>query len=174
MQNKSSDYKNNKNPSIFQLKETCFLRLNKLKGILKKIKSLEELNITNKDIECIKKEILEQSNQISETDKEDSTEMLPFFYEMFKNLKEIPRNESNNAIRIKRIIEDYSGDKRLTLKMIALIYEKEYSKKISLMSVSRILRNNLKIHYRKTVIKNPKLKEDKYIIMTFLFLKLKK
>ena len=58
--------------------------------------------------------------------------------------------------------------------MIALIYEKEYSKKISLMSVSRILRNNLKIHYRKTVIKNPKLKEDKYIIMTFLFLKLKK
>ena len=42
MQNKSSDYKNNKNPSNFQLKETCFLRLNKLKGILKKIKSFEE------------------------------------------------------------------------------------------------------------------------------------
>ena len=132
---------------------------------------MEELKITNEDIEYIKKEILEQSNQISETGKEDSTEMLPFFYEMFKNLKEIPRNQSNNAIRIKRIIENYNGEKRLTLKMISLIYEKEYSKRISLMSVSRILRNNLKIHYRKTVLKNPKLKEDNYIIMTFLFIK---
>lgn len=171
MQNKKSDCKKIENPSIFHLKETCFLRLNKLKVILKKIKPLQELKITDEDIYYIKKEILELSNLISVKDNEDLAEILPLFYVMFKNLKEVPRNESNNAIRIKRILDDYSGDKRLTLKMIALIYEKEYSKQISLMSVSRILRNNLKIHYRKTVLKNPKLKDDNYIIMTFLFLK---
>ena len=56
--------------------------------------------------------------------------------------------------------------------MISSSYEKEYHQKISSASVSRILKNNLDLHYKKTIQKNPKLGKDKYILITLLFLKI--
>ena len=53
--------------------------------------------------------------------------------------------------------------------MISSSYEKEYHQKINSVSVSRILKNMLDLHYKKTIQKNPKLGEDKYILITFLF-----
>ena len=55
--------------------------------------------------------------------------------------------------------------------MISLEYSKKYSKTISTMTISRILRNNLNMRFRKTILKNPKLSEDNFILMNFLFLK---
>ena len=55
--------------------------------------------------------------------------------------------------------------------MISLEYSKKYSKSISTMTISRILRNNLNMRFRKTILKNPKLSEDNFILMNFLFLK---
>ena len=56
--------------------------------------------------------------------------------------------------------------------MISLLYFEEYSAaKIDKMTVSRILKKELDLHYRKTIIKTPKLVEDNYKLMIYLFLK---
>ena len=74
-------------------------------------------------------------------------------------------------MRIKKIIDNYKGQKILNLKIISEQYEKDYSKKISIMTVSRILRNHLNLHFRKTILKNPKLSKENYLLMTFIFIK---
>ena len=58
------------------------------------------------------------------------------------------------------------------MKQIAKDYEKKYLKKISLSTVSRILKNHLKIRYLRTTIKNPKLEQNNYILMSFIFLRI--
>ncbi len=73
--------------------------------------------------------------------------------------------KSEKVIKIQKIIDNYNGSKRLTLKMISLLYLEEYSEKIDKMTVSRILKKELDLHNRKTIIKTPKLMDDNYKLM---------
>ena len=86
----------------------------------------------------------------------------------FKNLKEIPKTKSIESIIIENFIANYKGEKRIKLRMIANEYEKEFNKKTSLNKISKILKYELNLHYRKTILKNPRLEEESYILMIFL------
>ena len=50
-------------------------------------------------------------------------------------------------------------------------YEKEFNKKTNLNKNTKILKYELNLHYRKTILKNPRLEEESYTLMTFSFLK---
>ena len=86
----------------------------------------------------------------------------------FKNLKEIPKTKSIESIIIENFIANYKGEKRIKLRMIANEYEKEFNKKTNLNKNTKILKYELNLHYRKTILKNPRLEEESYILMIFL------
>jgi len=60
----------------------------------------------------------------------------------------------------------------LTLKFIVNEYQNTFNINLSLMTISRVMRNHLGFHYRKTTAKNPKLLDDDSILMSFIFLKI--
>ena len=86
----------------------------------------------------------------------------------FNNLKEIPKTKSIESIIIENFIANYKGEKRIKLRMIANEYEKEFNKKTNLNKNTKILKYELNLHYRKTILKNPRLEEESYILMIFL------
>jgi len=155
----------------FMKENSFFFRLTNLNSILNNMSNIKELNPTDKDINIIKNEI----QQIKESDKINTDnkviDVLQIFYDRIKDLIEVKQTNSKKANEIKEIVDNYVGQKRLTLKMISLEYYKKYSKTISRMTISRILRNNLNMRFRKTILKNPKLSEANYILMNFIFLK---
>jgi transposase len=170
-QKQSNNINENINILNFQKENNFFFKLTNLNIILKNVSNLNSLNIAEEDIDAIKKEI-----EISISLKEKSPnsvliDVLKIFSDKLNDLKEIDESKSEKAIKIKEIIDKYNGEKRLTLKMISLEYYNKYTERISTMTISRIMRNKLKMRYRKTVLKNQKLSEDNYIIMNFLFLK---
>ena len=59
----------------------------------------------------------------------------------------------------------------ITLRMMPNEYEKEFNKKTNLNKISKILKYELNLLYRKTILKNPRLEAKSYILMTFSFLK---
>lgn len=84
---------------------------------------------------------------------------------------EISKTESNLSKNIKQII-DNNKEKRVTLKFIANEYLNTFNRNLSLMTISRVMRNHLGYHYRKTTIKNPKLLDDYSILMAFIFIRI--
>ena len=88
-------------------------------------------------------------------------------------MKPYDRSKTEYGIRIKRIIEEERKDnnKAITLSAIQKKYQSIYSCRISLATISRILRNHLSLHFRRITIKNPKLNQKWYQFMHFLFLK---
>ena len=152
--------------------ESFFIRLTNPKNIIKGIKDLNILKPENDEMNILKNEILKLSILTEDLKDDNYIKIIPLFFDHLTNLNELFPINSDCAIKIKKIIDEYNGNKNLTLKMISKIYEEKYSKKISLTQIRRILKNHLKMHYRKTVLKNPRLSEGKYILMTFIFLKI--
>ena len=97
-------------------------------------------------------------------------EIIPYFYRKLNNLKECPKENSEYAQRIKSILSTKKGKKVITLKYIQNQYKIIYKKNISLITISRVLRFHLKMHFRKTSIKNPKLLKENYLLMEYSFL----
>lgn len=104
---------------------------------MKNIHFLDNIKLTNDDLSILNKEIEEISDSIKLHGDMKVTEIFPFFCGGNINLWEIKRDKSNNAIRIKKIMEEYNGEQRLTLKLISSIYENIYDHYISPMTVSR-------------------------------------
>ena len=99
-------------------------------------------------------------------------QILPNFYNIFIKMEKNDLSNSIYAKNIEFILNDLkNNNKNITLKNIALNYQKIFNKKISITTVSKILKNHLNIRYFKTSIKNPKLKDDNYILMEFLFIR---
>ena len=97
--------------------------------------------------------------------------MIPKFYRGFKHLKQVKKDISQNGEKIKSIIENYDRDKRLTLKLIASLFKEKFFRDISIMPISSILRSELDLHYRKTILKSPKLLDNNYKLMTYFYIK---
>ena len=85
-------------------------------------------------------------------------------------MKEMPKQNTIYAKNIKEILKGYNGEKKISLKIIQLLYQSKYHKHLSLMTISRILKNHLNMHFRKTVLKNPILNKSNYIIMSYCFI----
>ena len=99
-----------------------------------------------------------------------SVDILKNFYENFMKMKEMPKHNTIYANNIKEILKGYNGEKKITLKIIQSLYQSKYHKHLSLMTISRILKNHLNMHFRKTVLKNPILNKSNYIIMSYCFI----
>ena len=160
--------------NLFGFKPTAsfFIQLTNSIEKLKKLKDLNKLKLQTNEINIFKDEIYIISELIKSQSTAKYIGLLPFFYNKIINMKEIKKGNTKYAERIKKIFEEYDGTKKLTLKAINLKYQNLYNEKISNMTISRVLKNQLNMHYRKTKLKNPKLTEQNYILMTFLYLKL--
>lgn len=126
--------------------------------------------ISELDINIIEKELQTISDNTTDSEAESEINILPNFYFNFINFKEIPKYNSNYAIKIKSIIDNHKNNRVLTLKTIKAKYKELYNSDISCKTISRILRTHLNIHYRKTLLKNPKLIKDDYILISYGFI----
>ena len=129
-----------------------------------------KINYNNDSLICLKKEISDITKNEDNKKEDNKINILSAFYDSINNIKEIDKEKSVYAQNIKIIFDNYNSEKCITLKYIQKEYEFRYHKHLSLMTISRILRRHLKFHFRKTVVKNPKLKTDNYIIMSYIFI----
>jgi len=99
--------------------------------------------------------------------------ILPHFKEHLENMKLFDRTKTEYAKKIGNIIQEERSNhnKAITLSRIQMQYKTIYKKEISLVTISRILKNHLSLHFRRISIKNPKLNQKWYQFMHFLFLK---
>ena len=171
---KERNLKDEKNCNILNFKKssTFFFKLTNLNSILTDISNINDIYPSDNDINIIKKEIqkIKESDELNNINKVIS--VLKIYSDRIKDLIEVKQKNSEMANKIKEIIDNYDGEKRITLKMISMEYFRKFSKSISKMTISRILRNNLNMRFRKTILKNPKLSENNYILMNFIFLKI--
>ena len=127
--------------------------------------------LNDNDISILNQEINNYETLINTNEGKNVSKILTTFYDAISNLNEIPKQNSDYAKKIKKIIDEYKGPKTITLKYIKDKYNEFYNKDISLITISRILRFHLGFQYRKTKIKNSKLEDINYIIMSYGFIK---
>ena len=168
---KNKSNQNNINIINFKKENTFFFKLTNFKSIFTGIDNFELISPNIEDIEAIKKEICSNDSFDGNKDDKNNINLLSIFYEGFKNLKKIPKTKSIESIIIENFIVNYKGEKRIALRMIANEYENEFNKKTNLNKISKILKYELNLLYRKTILKNPRLEAKSYILMTFSFLK---
>lgn len=147
----------------------CILVKNNVKKIKNLIKSTNYIP-NDLHVKLLKEKINEQQDLEKNENGQKDILILSNFYKVLSNLKEINKENSGYAKKIKEILNAKKGKKVISLKYIQNQYKLKYKKYISLMTISRILRHHLKMHFRKTIKKNPKLLKENYIIMKYGFL----
>lgn len=101
----------------------------------------------------LNEEIQRLENIIKLDEVKDNIQILPSFYDRLINLKEMDKSKSDYSLKIKKILDEHKGEKIITLNNIKNIYQENYNSNLSIMTISRVLKYHLDIHYRKTVIK---------------------
>jgi transposase len=124
----------------------------------------------NNHIKILKEEVNLISLEINNEEDLNEISITTKFYNSLSSLNEISKENSVYAKNIKEILMDYHGEKIISLKYIQLQYLSKFKQHLSLMTISRILRYHLKMHFRKTILKNPKLCQENYLIMEYCFL----
>ena len=173
--NKKQKPKNNLKFNIlnFQKYHYYLFNVTKYNTFIYGIDNINDIKINTEEINLLKEQIDECNSIKSKNTKSVVIEISPEFFDFFTKIKKHDLTKSEYAIKIKAILNDLkNSSKNVTLKQIAKDYEKKYLKKISLSTVSRILKNHLKIRYLRTTIKNPKLEQNNYILMSFIFLRI--
>lgn len=136
------------------------------------IKNLNSIKPNYEEIDNIEKEINECVNKYQNKNNIKSINIMPNFYKIFKDMKKIDTKNSEYGKNIKFIIDILKKNNEIiTLKKIAEKYNQLFNIKISITTVSRVLKRHLNIRYLKTAIKNPKLEEYNYMIMSFIFIR---
>lgn len=133
-----------------------------------------ELKSNEGELNAIRDKIKEKANQVKlKNCKSKIIEILPSFKMHIQKMTKFDTSQTLYAKRISNIIknERQKFNKAITLKKIQNKYIIEYKEKISLTTISRVLRNHLDLHFKRTKIKNPKLNKINYKFMEFLFLK---
>lgn len=157
--------------NVFNISENTFFNIKMTQQINNLKESLKLNSIpNNNDINTLNNEINNIIREIKFSEDKNNLQVLPQFYTKLQNLKEIDKGNSLYALRVKRIIEEYNSEKSISLSYIKNKYKVLFGKDISLMTVSRILRFHLGLHYRKTIVKNPKLLKNNYILMSYGFI----
>ena len=173
--NKKQKPKNNLKFNIlnFQKYHYYLFNVTKYNNFICGIDNLNDIKINIEEINLLKEQIDECNSIKSKNSKSVVIEISPEFFDFFTKIKKYDLTKSEYSIKIKAILNDLkNSNKNVTLKQIAKDYEKKYHKKISLSTVSRILKIHLKIRYLRTTIKNPKLEQNNYIFMSFIFLRI--
>ena len=157
--------------NILDISKECFFFIQVSKQLENIKKGYDEKIIPDDNhISILNEEIQRLENIIKLDEVKDNIQILPSFYDRLINLKEMDKSKSDYSLKIKKILDEYKGEKNITLNNIKNIYQENYNSNLSIMTISRVLRYHLDIHYRKTVIKNPKLNEKNYVLMGIGFI----
>jgi len=135
---------------VFDITKQCYFFI-KVKNETGKFKSRikeDKTIINNNSLLILKKEIEDIKKNVEDEIEGKQINILSNYYNSLLNLKEINKEKSCYAQNIKEIIDNYRGEKCITLKHIQQEYLLRYHKRLSLMTISRILRRHLKIHFR--------------------------
>lgn len=168
-QNQSKIKLSNFKPNSFLSSDSFFIQVPKLNSFLTKISVKNDLFEPDELLKIMNNKIEILKENIGQNCPENKINILPEFAENISASFELRKDNSLYAQNIQKIIDTFK-DEKFTLKSIKDIYVKNYEKNISLMTISRILRYHLGYHFRKTSVKNPKLKENEYIFMGIIFL----
>lgn len=167
-----SKNKINFNCSNFNSNNYYLFNVTRYKNLLNGIKNLNDIKPNKTEINIIKNEI-ELCKNVNV--KNLNPKVILVNQEFYSSIKTMKKNNLQNSDYGKEIkfILDYLKNKkdRITLKKISEKYYYFYKKKISICTVSRVLKNHLNIRFLKTCIKNPKLDELNYLIMSFVYLR---
>lgn len=144
----------------------------KYNNIIQGISDLNDIKINADELNIFKLEVDKcNANKINIQNK-IIIKIIPEYYDFLNKIEKQDLKKTEYAKKIKFIINYLNSEnKKATLKLIAKYYEEFYEKKISITTVSRILKNHLEMRYLRTSIKNPKLEENNYIFMCFIFLR---
>lgn len=140
---------------------------------LKKLDDLNKLKPTPQEISLINKKIEEISDKDCDNYNPDKTiKVQSVIKDIFMNMKLIEPKLNEIDIKIKNIISNYNNIENISINKIRELFYKQNGYYISKTKIFNIMRRRLKYHYLKTAIKNKKLCDKKYIIMSFFFLKI--
>lgn len=144
--------------------------MTKFKYLIKNIKDLNEIQVTKDEINKLNKEI-KNIKFLTENKKNRVVDILPEFQMALNSYKEIDLSLSKYATQIREIyLNLLENEQKISLEKIKLNYYEKYNKQISIMTISRNLRNKLNIHYVKTKLKNQKLNAKNYQLMSQIFI----
>lgn len=168
------------NENIFKFNILNFLEtdyylfiVTRYKSIIHGIDNLNDIKLNENEINILQKKIDECISINTKNQRKLSIKILPQFFDFFNRIKKFDLKNSEYGKKITYII-DYLKKKNITitLKQISKQYENLYQKKISISTIARILKNHLGIRYLKTSLKNPKIEENNYLLMAFIFIRI--
>ena len=168
------------NENIFKFNILNFLEtdyylfiVTRYKSIINGIDNLNDIKLNENEINILQKKIDECISINTKNQRKLSIKILPQFFDFFNRIKKYDLKNSEYGKKITYII-DYLKKKNITitLKQISKQYENLYQKKISISTIARILKNHLGIRYLKTSLKNPKIEENNYLLMAFIFIRI--
>lgn len=143
------------------------------KNLLLGINDLNEIKLNQEEINFLQSEIDTCESINIKNQKKLSIKIIPEFFEILRKINKYDLKNSEYAKKITFIISELKKKNiTITLKQIAKQYEGFYGKKNSISTVSRILKNHLGMRYLRTSIKNPKLEENNYLLMSFIFIRI--
>lgn len=142
-------------------------------NIIHGITNLNDIKLNKKEIILFQSEIEKYKLIDSKNNKKISINIIPEFFKFFNEIKKYDLKNSEYAKRISFIINHLKKNKiNITLKQISKQYQIFNGKKISISTISRVLKNHLVMRHLKTSIKNPKIEENNYLFMSFVFIRI--
>lgn len=157
----------------FNISHYYLFIITKYTNFIKDIFDLNDIKIKDEEIAIIKKEIEKCNQEKKVNENKISIEILPEFFLSINEIKKFELGNSDYALKIKYILDSLQKKKlNITLKKISKEYLSLYGNTISISTVSRILKNHLKMNYLRTCLKNPKLEEYNYIFMALSYIRI--
>ena len=178
MDKKSKSYKKEEkhfefNIMNFNIGDYYLFNVTRYNNIIHGITNLNDIKLNKNEIILFQSELEKYKSINSKNNKKISINIIPEFFKFFNEIKKYDLKNSEYAKRVSFIINHLKQNKiNITLKQISKQYQIFYGKKISISTISRILKNYLGMRYLKTFLKNPKIEENNYLFMSFVFIRI--
>ena len=157
-------------PLSFNNTQNFYFEITKMVKLVETKEPIDLLKLNNEDIKLLDEEIKLLENRNSDCEK------FLIINEQMTNLinewKPMKIKLSNEERLIKDILENSKDRTSLSCRKISNILKEKYNLTICKSKVNLILKNRLKLSYRKTVIKNSKILSKNSIKMAKIFLKI--
>ena len=157
-------------PLSFNKTNHFYFQITKILKIIESRNSFEKLKLNNDDIYILKREAEIIENKIKKDPKIIFVDKN--MADLITNFKPITIKINNEEAKIKEIIEKSKDRISLSCRKISQILREEYNMIVCKSKIHLILKNRLKLSYRKTAIKNLKIISPIYLKMANIFLKI--
>lgn len=156
------------------LKNNNFIYIIKYYKLFKKfVNSYDIYKITDDELFFLEQNINNIKNSFNLLNtKIDNNYVSNYFQKLFPYIKKITPTENKETRIIKEIMINRKKNENISLLKIKEILKEKYKLILSKSSIYRILKNKLNYRFRKTVVKNKELNELKYVIISFIFIKI--